>query len=97
MESSKGNGWFATALVLAMFALYVIANATPLPTVQMKEDGTCVRVLAIEDGKEVVRKCGTINLKHDHYNHEYVFDTDAETRAFAQEVASELAKKHSRQ
>lgn len=88
---------FIIGMIVLVALVWMFANATPLPTVQIGDKDQCVRVLAIENGQEVKRSCDTIDLQVDRYHTERVFGTDAEVAAFKQEMAEQEALRLARQ
>jgi hypothetical protein len=90
MSAEKVLGWLTAAALLG--ALYAAITDTDVPEVYLTSKGECVRVLVVEDGREVKKPCSSVDLKHDRYDPVPVYGTEAETQAYAAEIAAELKK-----
>jgi hypothetical protein len=92
--------WLLGSLLTAYAAVSFYAHVHPAHSyiVQTKYDGTCVKILDMtQDGKKTILPCEAIAVTSGRYDPEPVYGTDAETQAFARDVAAHLPKNTVRQ
>lgn len=87
---NEGTRVLVLAVALTVGLFWAFVSATSLPIVQIGRDGKCVKVLTVENGQEVARRCDSVDLENGRYEVEHVFGTDGENKAFAAEIAANI-------